>query len=84
MSEALAIVIAITGVIIYFKGALGIYLAAYRKGMAWFLFCILSFGIGFIILTIKEPRDLARPWLEVIAGIILSLISFNIAPEMYQ
>lgn len=66
-----------------FWACIAIYIAIFRKGLAWFVFCIVAPPIGLIAFCILNLKDTAKPLGISLLGLCVFFSASIISPEFY-
>jgi hypothetical protein len=80
----IAAVILIIGLLLSLLGSLSLLRAVFEHSKLWFIACILTPPIGWIMFCILNPAEAKKPILLLIASSILIGASYWMSPELLE
>ena len=81
--DLFAALLAMAGSLIMLWACIAIYVSIFRKGLGWFIFCIVIPPIGLIIFCIMNLKDSAKPISISLLGLLVFFSASFISPEFY-
>lgn len=84
MIEIFAELLVIAGTLTCLWGTFALYSTILRRGMAWFVFCIIAPPIGLIVFCLADLRSTARPIAILAIGLLVYFSASFVDPDFYD
>jgi hypothetical protein len=80
--NAIAAIVLIAGTLLSLVGLLALLRAVFDHSKLWFIACILTPPIGWILFCILNPSEAKKPVLLLLVSTILIAVGYWISPEL--